>query len=313
MRTKMQNNNKFENKKTDFNNSKYKPGDVVTLKVARLSDLGAFLDAETGNTNDDILLHQMQQLDEVIDKIGQEVEVYLYLDPKGRLTASRRLPKIKVGETTRAEIINITKHGIFVDIGAERGAFMPFKEVREKDTLKRGAKVFIKLYRDKSNRIAATMNVDEDLKKIAQDASKAKKGDTVTGVVYNFIEQGAFLFTQENYLALLHNDEITHPIKIGDELETRITFVREDGKINVSMRKIKEKAISEDAEKILTFLQNRKGQMPYSDSTVPEIIKDKFQMSKAAFKRALGSLLKQGLIKQEDGWTYLVKDSLKEE
>ena len=82
-------------------------------------------------------------------------------------------------------------------------------------------------------------------------------------------------------------------------------YVRKDGRLNASLREIKEKALFSDADKIMELLQNRNGRMPYSDSTSPEVIRDKFQISKAAFKRALGHLIKTGLIEERDGWTYL--------
>ena len=87
------------------------PSTVQKLKVARLSDIGAFLDAGTGNTNDDILLHKTQQTKEV--NVGDEVEVFLYLDPKKRLTASMRTPKMKVGQIARLKVINTSKDGAF--------------------------------------------------------------------------------------------------------------------------------------------------------------------------------------------------------
>ena len=77
--------------------AKYRPGDVVTLKAVRASEMGVFLDAGTGNTDDDILLHKLQQHDAEV-KIGDSVKVYLYLDPHGRLTASMKLPKMREGQ-----------------------------------------------------------------------------------------------------------------------------------------------------------------------------------------------------------------------
>ncbi len=290
-------------------NNKLTPGNVVTLTVVRSSEFGVFLDAGTGNTNDDILLHKQQQVgDEVA--IGDEVTVYLYLDPKGRLTASTRLPKMAVGQVARVTVINTTKDGAFVDIGAERGVFMPFAGMR--GNLKRGDKVWVKLYIDKSGRNAVTMEVEDELRRAAVSAVNAKVGDMVTGALYNFNEEGAFLFTKERYIAFLHNSEFIVRPMVGEEITARITHVREDGRINVSMRPLKEAAISVDAEKILALLYSRNGKMPYGDNTAPELIKERFNISKSAFKRALGQLMKTGYVEQRDGWTYLLEDQDKE-
>ncbi|VBB06799.1 Hypothetical protein LUCI_2036 [Lucifera butyrica] len=288
--------------KTD---SDLKAGNVALLKVVRVSDLGAFLDAGTGNTSDDILLHKAQQLKDV--SIGEEVKVYLYTDPKGRLTASMRLPQMREGQVAYVTVINTSRDGAFVDIGAERGVFMPYAGMR--GIVRRGEKVWVKLYRDKSGRLAVSMEVEDDLRRAAKPASDVKVGDMVSGAVYNFNEAGAFLFTKERYIAFLHHDEMTSRPKVGEELNVRVTFIREDGKINVSMRPLKQEAMETDADKILNLLRSRSGKMPYSDATAPEVIKDKFGISKAAFKRALGFLIKRGLVEQrEDGWTYLLTE-----
>lgn len=277
-------------------------GNVAVLKVARTSELGAFLDAQTGSSSDDILLHKEQQIRPV--SVGEEVKVYLYLDPKGRLTASMHLPKMKEGQVARVKIINVTKDGAFVDVGAERGIFMPFAEMRGK--VQTGDKAWIKLYTDKSGRLAVSMDVDRELNLASRPADNVNVGDSVTGSVYNMTDQGAFLFTEDRLIAFLHKEEMTNRPHVGDELTVRVTFIRDDGRINVSMRPQKEVSIGMDAEKILALLQQRNGKMPYSDDTSPEVIREKFNISKAAFKRAIGRLIKEGLVEQREGWTYLI-------
>lgn len=110
------------------NNTKYRPGDVVSLKVVRMNENAAFLDAGTGNTSDDIMLHKLQQTSEV--NIGDEVKVYLYLDPSKRLTASMKLPKMREGQLGYVRVLSVTRDGGFVDIGAERGVFLPYSQMR---------------------------------------------------------------------------------------------------------------------------------------------------------------------------------------
>lgn len=281
---------------------KFTPGQVVTLKAVRASDMGVFLDAGTGNTSDDILLHKVQQKEPIT--VGDEVKVYLYLDPKGRLAASMRLPQMREGQVARVTVLNTTRDGAFVDIGAERGVFMPFAGMR--GVVRAGEKVWVKLYTDKSGRPAVTMEVEEALLRASKPATDIKVGDTVTGSIYNANENGMFFITNERYIGFLHNDEMLKRPKVGEEVTGRVTFIRDDGRINISQRPLKEEAIDVDAEKILSVLNGRGGKMPYSDTTAPEIIKDKFSISKASFKRAMGRLMRQGLIEQKEGWTYLV-------
>ena len=276
-------------------------GMVAVMRVARLGEMGAFLDAETGNTSDDVLLHSQQQTAPVA--VGDEVEVFLYRDPKRRLTASMRVPKMKEGQIARMKVVNVSKDGAFLDVGAERGIFMPFAGMRGRPRI--GERVWAKLYTDKSGRLAVTMEVEDEMRRASKPDEGVKVGDSVTGEIYNYTDSGAFLFSKERYIVFIDNKEMKVRPRVGETVTARVTFVREDGRLNASLREIKEKAMVSDGEEILALLRERKGKMPYSDATSPEIIRDKFGVSKAAFKRALGRLLKEGKIEQRDGWTYL--------
>ena len=282
---------------------KYGPSSVATLKVVRESELGAFLDAETGNTNDDILLHKNQQTSPV--KIGDEVEVFLYLDPNRKLTASMRVPKMREGQIARLKVINVSRDGAFVDVGAERGIFMPYAGMRGRPQI--GEVVWAKLYTDKSGRLAVTMEVEDEMRRASQPAKGVKKGQLVKGAIYNYTDAGAFLFSEERYIVFIANkemDERNRP-RVGQVVTARVTYIRDDGRLNASLKESKEKALITDGEKILELLRNRDGKMPYSDESSPEVIRDKFGISKAAFKRALGHLIKEQKVFEEDGWTYL--------
>ena len=175
---------------------KYKPGDVVTLKVARVGEMGAFLDAGTGNTSDDILLHKLQQTEEV--KEGDKVKVYLYLDPNKRLTASMKLPKMREGQLGYVKVLSVTRDGGFVDIGAERGVFLPYSQMR--GHVSPNQLVWVKLYRDKSGRPAVTMRVEDDMVKASKPAEGVKVGDKVTGTVTIFYRKGSLFLLIKDLL-----------------------------------------------------------------------------------------------------------------
>ena len=274
-----------------------KPMTVAALKVVRTSDLGAFLDAGTGKTSDDILLHKAQQTAEV--SVGETVKVFLYLDPKKRLTASMRVPKMREGQIARLEIINVTKDGAFVDAGAERGIFMPFAEMRGRPKV--GEIVWAKLYKDKSGRLAVSMKVSDEIRRASKPAENIKRGDKIKGAVFNMIDAGAFVFSEEKYIVFIAKKEIPRELRIGEVVEARVTFVREDGRLDASLREIKENALERDAEKIFKFMQRNGGVMNFHDKTAPEKIRFVFKLSKAAFKRAVGHLYHQRLIEKIDG------------
>lgn len=284
---------------------KYRPGDTVTLEVVRISEIGAFLDAGSGSTSDDILLHHQQQNKPL--QIGDKVTVWLYLDPHKRLTASTKLPNLKEGQLGYAKVLSITKHGGFVDIGAERGIFLPYSEMH--GHVNPDQMIWVKLYRDKTGRQAVTMRVEEDIVAISKPAKDVKVGDMVEGTIYNILPEGFFIITRKRFLGFLHRSEAgPDRLDFGQMISARVAYIREDGRLNLSMRAQKENALVPDSDKIMAVLQQRGGKMPYGDGTSPEIIKMKFNLSKAAFKRALGHLMKEGKVRQEDGWTILVKD-----
>lgn len=284
----------------------YSENTIRELKVLRVSDQGAFLDGGTGVTNDDILLHHGQQTAKVV--VGDVVEVFLYRDPKKRLTASMHLPKLSVGQIAYTDVINVTNFGCFVNVGTERGIFMSFAEMRGRPKV--GEMVWIRLYEDKSGRLAVSMDVDDAMRRASKPAVDVKVGDEVKGSIYNLTAEGGFLITPERWIVFIHRSEMTHTPTVGESVTGRVTFVREDGRLNASMRLIKEKAMDDDGEKILAYLLARKGRMPYSDDTDATLITDRFNISKGAFKRALGGLMKRGLVKQDQGWTELVDKSM---
>ena len=204
---------------------KYGPSTVARLRVVRLGEFGAFLDAETGSTSDDILLHKTQQTREVT--VGEEVDVFLYLDPKHRLTASMKVPRMKEGQVARLSVINVSRDGAFLDVGAERGIFLPYAGMRGRPQV--GEVVWAKLYTDKSGRLAVTMEVEDELRRASKPATDVRVGAHLAGSVYNITESGAFIFTDERYIVFVAHKEMQERPRVGAKVTVRITYVRADG------------------------------------------------------------------------------------
>ena len=274
-------------------NFEFKQNTVVKLKAVRESEFGIFLDAGTGNTSDDILLHKNQQTSEI--KIGDVVEVFLYLNPQKKLTASMRIPKMKIGQIARLKIINKSSDGLFLDVGAERGIFMPFAEMIGRPQV--GDIVWAKLYKDKSGRLATSMKVSDEIRRASKPAKNIRRGNKVKGAIYNITEAGAFLFSEERFIVFIAQKEIPRKLKVGEIVEARITFVREDGRLDASLREQKEIAQHGDADKILKFMRENP-ETNLSDKISPQKIETIFHISKAAFKRAIGHLLKKNFIQK---------------
>ena len=222
----------------------HRVGDVVELTAVRMNDQGVFLDAGTGNTSDDILLHKHQMTSPV--SVGDKVKVQLYLDAKNRITASMKLPKMREGQLGYVNVISVNRMGGFVDIGAERGVFLPYSEMR--GHVSPNQHIWVKLYRDKSGRQAVTMRVEEDMERASRPAEGVKVGDALTGTVYNILKDGFFLFTKERYIAFIHRSEVPGGrLDFGQRITGRVTYVRADGHIDMSLRLVKEEAMLDDA------------------------------------------------------------------
>lgn len=270
---------------------------VAELKVVRTNEMGAFLDAGTGNTSDDILLHKLQQTAPV--NVGDVVKVFLYLDPKKRLTASMKVPKLREGQIARLKIINVTGDGAFVDAGAERGIFMPFAEMIGRPKV--GEIVWAKLYTDKSGRLAVSMNVSDEIRRASKPAFNVNRGDKITGAVFNIIDAGAFVFSEERHIVFIARKEMPRELRVGEVVTARVTFLREDGRLDASLRAKKENALERDAKKIFAFMQANGGNLPLNDDSSPERIFAVFKISKAAFKRAVGHLFRERRIEKING------------
>ncbi|TWI56373.1 CvfB family protein [Halalkalibacter nanhaiisediminis] len=279
-----------------------KPGYVVTLEVVRKADFGYFI----SDGKVDILLHERETSGKL--EVGDKVEVFLYHDHQGRLAATMEKPLLQVGEVAWLEAVSVkTGHGVFFHNGISRDLFLSMDELPYDRELwpKPGDRLPLSLTWDKKGRLMGKLVKGEPIEKDAKKADSIMVHKEVAGYAYHFLDEGVLILTDEGYIAFLHNDEMTQEPRYGEYIRARVLFVREDGRMNVTTRPLRSEQQEEDSERIYAFLLERGGSMPYWDKTPPEDIFARFQMSKAAFKRALGKLMKEKKIEQRDGWTHL--------
>ncbi len=263
-------------------------GKKQTLRIVKIAEHGAYL-GEAQNAEERVLLPKKQMPKDA--KIGDEIEVFLYRDSEDRLISTVREPKFVLGGLAKLEVVEVTKVGAFLDWGLEKDLFLPYREQTKK--VKQGESYLVTLYVDKSGRLAATMNVYANLR---QD-SPYQKDDVVKGTVYEISENfGVFVAVDDCFSGLIPARENFGQLTIGQEVECRVSSVREDGKLNLSPRQKAYLQMDDDAEQILKALEEYAGVLPFNDKASPEVIKQKFHMSKNAFKRAVGRLLKEGKI-----------------
>ncbi len=265
-----------------------KLGEQQKLTVVKKVEFGVYL-AEDREAEERVLL-PIKQVPEGTE-VGDEIEVFVYRDSKDRLISTTQTPLLKMGEVARLTVADVNKFGAFLDWGLEKDLFLPFKQ--QKVRVKKGDTHLVSLYTDKSGRLCATMNVYENLR----SDSPYQKDDRVTGVIYETSpEFGMFVAVDDLYSALIPKKEAYGDLKVGDTVNARVTSVKEDGRLNLSVREKAYLQIETDAEKVLKVLDSFDGAMPFNDKASPEVIKRELQMSKNEFKRAVGHLLKNGMI-----------------
>lgn len=265
-----------------------KLGEKQTLQVVKKVEFGVYL-GDGENKEERVLLPAKQAPDGV--QTGDRLEVFIYRDSKDRLIATTAEPKITLHQVARLRVAQVGRVGAFLDWGLEKDLLLPFKEQTRKVTA--GEECLAALYIDKSDRLCATMNVYPYLEK----DSPYRKDDMVEGTIYEISENfGAFVAVDDRYSALVPKKEYYGNARIGDRVSARVTAVKEDGKLDLSLRAKAYLQIEKDAEKVLSVIDSFDGALPFTDKASPEVIRREMQMSKNEFKRAVGHLLKEGRI-----------------
>ncbi|MEJ8304135.1 CvfB family protein [Saccharibacillus sacchari] len=287
-------------------------GTIVKLKVAReVSPHGFFMT----NGEEEVLLPYTERTGNMKFRNGQETEVFIHHDSEDRLIATMKKPLLTFGEIAALEVADIhPRLGCFLEMGLGRQLLLPKRELPETPELQPevGDRIYVRMDRDKQGRLLARTSGEEELSPLCFNAPESWKNQWMKATVYRPLQMGTFVIIEGGVLGfgaigLIHSSERPRPLRLGEVVDVRVTRIREeDGRVNLSMAQPKEIGMDEDAEKILAYMRTREGnQMPYSDKTGPDIIKLRFGISKAAFKRALGRLMKQGLIEQDENWTRL--------
>ncbi|WP_025485949.1 S1 RNA-binding domain-containing protein [Eisenbergiella tayi] len=263
-------------------------GKMQELMVVKKVDFGVYL-APEDNQEEKVLLPGKQVPEGC--ETGDFVKVFIYRDSKDRLIATRKEPKLSLGEVAVLTVAQTGKFGAFLDWGLEKDLFLPFKEQTAR--VQEGDSFPVVLYVDKSGRLCASMKIYHYL----QTDSPYKKDDQVSGHLYEISHQfGAFVAVDDRYSALIPPREMFGELRVGELIQARVIAVHEDGKLDLSIRDKSYRIIETDAVKVMELIESFDGVLPFNDKASPEVIKRETQMSKNEFKRAVGHLLKNGRI-----------------
>lgn len=269
-------------------------GMIQQAYVNRFSDFGAFLSDEKNGEHEVLLPNKFVPKDIELD---DEITVFIYRDSEQRLTATTQTPLLTLGQIGYLEVVGSINTGYFLNMGLDKDLYMPYNETKGKP--QKGRKVLVMVYLDRNDQLCATMKIFNHL----EDARHYKVGEHVKGIVYEVKpEMGAFFAVEGKYHGLIPKHELYKEVKEGAALEARITKIRDDGKVNLSIREKSSVQILDDVDLVMKAISDAGGVLYLNDESDPEDIKRKLNLSKRAFKRAVGRLLKEGKIQIfEDG------------
>jgi uncharacterized protein len=264
-------------------------GRIHTLTVLRVDEQGAWLQGD----GEPIPLSRRGAARAV--KPGEQLTVFLFRDSAGQLRATLRLPVIQVGEFGFLTVRSVSPHGAFLDWGVEKDLLVPFSQQPER--MQVGRSYLVRVGLDREGRPFGSARV-EDL--LESGVTGLVEGDEVTLVLWQFTDLGAKVIVNHRYAGLLYREELRSGFKPGDRLSGYVKRLREDGKIDVTLRKIGVEGVEEAKEVILNALRRSDGFLPLHDQSPPELIRETLGISKKAFKKAVGGLYKEGAVELMD-------------
>lgn len=280
----------IERKYRKERNRMLKLGEKQTLEVVKKVEFGVYLAESREMAAEEKVLLPIKQVPQGAS-LGDEIEVFLYKDSKDRFIATTNEPKLLKGQTALLKVVQVNRIGAFLDWGLEKDLLLPYKE--QTKPVKVGDECIVSLYIDKSKRLCATMKVYPYLRL----DSPYRKDDKVTGMIYEISDNfGAFVAVDNCYSALIAKKEMTRELHVGDVVSARVAGIKEDGKLDLSLREKAYIQMSIDADKIMKKLEESNGVLPFTDKASPQLIREQMDMSKNEFKRAVGNLLKAGKI-----------------
>lgn len=265
-------------------------GKVNTLEVLRTVDFGCYLQSDLG----DILLPQKYMLPDT--NVGDMVDVFIYKDSEDRLIATNLTPNGMVGDFVVMVCKENAEIGAFMEWGLEKDLMVPHAEQHRR--MKSCEKYVVRICIDPrterifgTSRIAAFLHTDQQEQLIP--------GQEVNLLIYEITDLGYMALIDEKYRGIIYKNEIFKKLEVGDKVQGFIKKVREDNKIDLTLDKFGYSKVRDAKTIVWEILISKGGEMPFSDKSSPEEIKEHFQMSKGVFKEALGALFKERKIKIE--------------
>lgn len=271
-------------------------GRTYSLEVIKETEFGVYLDAEDLG---EILLPSKYVPGDL--SIDDTVEVFLYTDSEDRPIATTQTPKAEVGDFAYLAVKENTPIGAFLDWGLDKDVLVPFAEQHRPMTV--GANYIVFLYLDNQDRITATSKIDKIV--LEDEQHDFRPHQTVDLIIGNSTDLGFKAIVDHSHWGLLYKDEVDQPLSFGQSIQGYIKHIRDDGKIDLSL-KSSEQIRDDYSQVIQDYLREHEGFAPVHDKSPPAQIFELFGMSKGQFKKAIGGLYKQRVLRIENDGIRLV-------
>ncbi|MBU0904923.1 MAG: DNA-binding protein [Firmicutes bacterium] len=278
-------------------------GDIVELQVKKKDESKWIL----SNGEIEIRINSSEAPEEVQE--GDTIKVFLFMDRRGNLSATAALPQITKDTFGWARVIKTDdRDGVSVDIGSSREVMVKGTDLPLIKSLwpKIGDHLYMSLRTDYKGNLFGRLATEDKVAESFVEAPTSVFNENLKARAYRLLPVGSFFIsTPQGYRVFVHHTEQLAEPRLGEEVEVRVIGVKDDGSLNGSMLPRKQERLGDDAETVYRYIQQAGGKMPFTDKSSPDEIFEMFNLSKAAFKRALGKLMKEGKVEQKDGWTIV--------
>ena len=278
-------------------------GDIVELQVKKKDESKWIL----SNGEIEIPINSSEAPEEVQE--GDTIKVFLFMDRRSNLSATATLPQITKNTFGWARVIKTDdRDGVSVDIGSSREVMVKGTDLPLIKSLwpKIGDHLYMSLRTDYKGNLFGRLATEDKVAESFVEAPTSVFNENLKARAYRLLPVGSFFIsTPQGYRVFVHHTEQLAEPRLGEEVEIRVIGVKEDGSLNGSMLPRKQERLGDDAETVYRYIQQAGGKMPFTDKSSPDEIFEMFNLSKAAFKRALGKLMKEGKVEQKDGWTIV--------
>ena len=273
-------------------------GVLNTLKINRITEPGIYLEA----LDEEVILLPNAYVTKQM-QVDDEIEVFVYTDSEDRLVSTTQKPYGMKDEFMFTRVVDVVDFGAFVDWGLQKDLFVPRN--RQKTPFRDGQTRIVRRVEDEES--GTLIGVEKIASYLNSDTKALEQNQVVDLLVFAKTPMGYKTIVDDTYEGMVYNNEIFTTIDVGDKIKGYVKTIRDDGKVDISLQPIGKTFTNDvNTQKIITILKQNHGNLPYNYKTDSQIVKEMFNMSKKAYKRASTKLVEDNIIKLDENGMELI-------